>query len=75
MFCYNVNEKLPSTYLLYTICLSRSIYRSQYGDAAGLLEPRKKKTLFINLPAIFIFISVTHSSKAGFKNRAPAVPS
>ena len=39
------------------------------------LNLKKKKTLFINLPAIFIFISVTHSSKAGFKHRAPAVPS
>ena len=73
--CYNVNGKLPSTYLLYTIGLSRSIYQSQYGRSAGLLEPEKKKTLFINLPAIFIFISVTHSSKARLKRCALTVPS
>ena len=55
MFCYNVNEKLPSTYLLYTICLSRSIYRSQYGDAAGLLEPEKKGDSIYKSAGYFYF--------------------
>ena len=54
-FCYNVNGKLPSTYLLYTIGLSRSIYRSQYGDAAGLLEPEKKEDSIYKSAGYFCF--------------------